>query len=88
MAAEELPDLILLDFVMPVKDGFAVCEELQQSPALRDVHVIALTAFGRKVGEIYGLRQKEAASHFRECLEKPFEPNVLLERVAQALSSG
>ena len=43
---------------------------------------------GRKVGEIYGLHQKEAASLFLECLEKPFEPNVLLERVARALSGG
>ena len=88
MAAEETPDLILLDFLMPVKDGFAVCEELRETPDLCDVPVIILTAFGRKVGEIYGLHQKEAASHFLECLEKPFEPNVLLERVARALSGG
>ena len=88
MAEEETPDLILLDLIMPVKDGFAVCEGWRQAPALRDVPVITLTAFGNKVGEIYGLQQPEAAACFRNCLEKPVEPNVLLDRVARALSSG
>lgn len=88
MAIEEPPDLILLDFMMPVKDGFAVCVELQQIPALRDVPVIVLTAFGRNIGEIYGLHQQQVASYFRECLEKPVEPNVLLERVKSALADG
>jgi len=83
-----VPHLIILDYMMPVKDGFAVCQELKDNRALRDVPVITLTAFGKNVGELCGVHQLEAASYFQECLEKPVEPNVLLERVTQTLSGG
>jgi len=86
MAAEEPPDAILLDFMMPVQDGFAVCRQLHEMPGLAQVPVIALTAFGRDIGLIYGLRAEQAASHIRDFLEKPVEPNVLLERLGQALA--
>lgn len=87
MAAEEKPDLILLDFMMPVKSGFATSQELRQIEALRDVPILVLTAFGQNIGEIYGLSPQEARLHIQGCLEKPVEPNVLLERIAEALAS-
>lgn len=88
MAAAEPPDLILLDFMMPVKNGFEVCCELQENDRLRDVPVIALTAFGRDIGEVYGLAPEEAPSCVRDYLEKPYEANVLLERIASAIAGG
>lgn len=86
MAEEEPPDLIILDYMMPLKSGFEACRELRQMPRLRDVPILALTAFGRNIGETHGPSGQQAAAHVRDCLEKPVEPNVLLERVAQALS--
>ena len=88
MAAAERPDLILLDFMMPVKDGFCTYRELNDDPNLRRVPIIALTAFGQDIGEEHGLPRGNAPSGIREYLEKPVEPNILLERVAATLKAG
>jgi DNA-binding response OmpR family regulator len=81
MAAAEPPDLILLDLMMPVKNGFEACTELRQIPALRDVPIVAMTAFGQDIGEIHGMDKASAALHIQDFVEKPFEINVLLERI-------
>lgn len=85
MAAEEKPDLIILDFMMPVRDGFSVCNELSGDRELQSVPVIALTAFGQRIGETHGLT-KEAVSCVCAFIEKPYEANVLLQRIASALA--
>jgi DNA-binding response OmpR family regulator len=46
VARAEKPDLILLDIVLPKKDGFAVCEELRSDPDFKDVRIIMFTAKG------------------------------------------
>ncbi|MDP3982214.1 MAG: response regulator [bacterium] len=43
LAKENLPDLILLDLVLPKKDGFAVLEELKADPKTKEIPVIVLT---------------------------------------------
>ena len=89
LAAREKPDLILLDFMMPVKSGFDASREIRDTPGLEDVPIIALTAFSRHIGELYGLDQENRRQvRLRECIEKPVEPNVLLERVASALEGA
>ncbi len=88
LASEEPPDLILLDFIMPLKNGFDVCGDLQQNPRLRDVPVLVMTAFGQNIGEIHGLSLQKPPVKIRGCVEKPFEINVLLERVASALEEN
>ena len=50
-AREENPDLILLDVIMPVKDGFTAAEQLKKDPQLRKIPVLMLTAFSSKVQE-------------------------------------
>ena len=87
MAREEPPDLILLDFIMPAKDGFEVTHEIRQQTALRKVPVIALTAFGRDIGEIHGLPRDQALASIHDFLEKPVDPNVLLDRIAGAIAA-
>ncbi len=87
MAQEERPDLVLLDFMMPVKSGFATSQEMRRIEALKDVPIIALTSFGQNIGEIYGLPSDEAQLHIQGFLEKPVEPNVLLERIEEALAA-
>jgi DNA-binding response OmpR family regulator len=85
MAASEQPDLIILDFMMPVKDGFCTCKELNARAELRRVPIIALTAFGQDIGEEHGLERGTVINGIKEFLEKPVEPNILLERVAAVL---
>ncbi|MGH2406169.1 MAG: response regulator, partial [bacterium] len=41
---EQLPDLVLLDVMMPDLDGFSVCESLKQDPHVRDIPVLLMTA--------------------------------------------
>ena len=69
LAAEEAPDAVLLDFLMPVKYGVAVAEELRRMPGLAGVPIIAMTAFGQNVGGIYGLPRSTACSPIQACLE-------------------
>ncbi|MHA1484639.1 MAG: response regulator [Candidatus Thorarchaeota archaeon] len=46
VARAEKPDLILLDIVLPRKDGFDVCEELRSDPDFKDVRILMFTAKG------------------------------------------
>jgi len=47
LAQEFLPDLLLLDVMMPRCDGFEVCRRLRSNPATRGVRILMLTAHGR-----------------------------------------
>jgi len=49
-AREERPDLIILDVIMPMKDGFMVCQQLKKDPQLSSIPVLMLTAFSEKFG--------------------------------------
>ena len=88
LASEDPPDLILLDFMMPLKNGFDFCGDMQNIACLRDVPVLVMTAFGQDIGEIHGVSMQKPPANIRGRLEKPFEANVLLERVVSALEEG
>jgi DNA-binding response OmpR family regulator len=78
-ARQERPDLILLDVVMPRKDGFAMLRELQEDPELRKIPVIMLTVKAQNADIVRGLH--EGAQYY---LPKPFHPhelNALVKRV-------
>ena len=47
-AREEKPDLILLDVIMPVKDGFTAAEQLKKDPQLSKIPTLMLTAFAKR----------------------------------------
>ena len=78
-----LPDLILLDVVMPGMDGFAVLAALREAPETRDIPVIFVTAMGMDADEEHGL--KLGAVDF---VVKPICPATLLARVATQLALG
>lgn len=88
LAEQEPPDLILLDFMMPLKNGFDVCTDMQNIAGLRNVPVLVMTAFGQDIGETHGVSMEKPPANIRGRLEKPFEVNVMLERVAGALEEG
>ena len=68
-AVQEQPDLVLLDVMMPVMDGFQVLTKLQENPATEAIPVILLTALPPSEGEQDGM--KMGVSHY---ITKPWDP--------------
>ncbi len=78
---EQLPDLVLLDVMMPKRDGFDVCETIRANPAWKDIPIIMLTAKGRDVE-----REKGLALGADAYITKPFSTREAMERIKQFLS--
>lgn len=79
-ARRHLPDLILLDLMLPQIDGFTVCELLRHHPPTRAIPIVLLTALSGQLARFNGL-----ASGADECLTKPISPAELIRRVEQEL---
>ena len=84
-AKAENPDLILLDIIMPVKDGFTAAEQLKKDPQLSKIPVIMLTAFSSKGQETSIPRSRGFALETEDYIEKPVTPEELLSRVKRHL---
>ena len=84
-AMAENPDLILLDVVMPVRDGFSAAEQLKKDPQLSQIPVIMLTAFSSKGQETSIPRSRGFALETEDYIEKPVAPEELLSRVKRYL---
>ena len=78
--AQEPPDLVLLDVMIPGRDGYAVCQEIRSNPAWRSMRIIMLTAKG---GDIQ--REKGLSLGADEYVTKPFSTRELVERVRRLL---
>lgn len=78
--AEHDPDLILLDIMLPKKNGFEVCQELRADPARAGTKVIMLTAKGRDTEIAKGMALGADAY-----LTKPFSTRDLVARVKTLL---
>ena len=76
IAASELPDIVLLDVMMPGMDGFAVCRRLKDDPATRHVPVVLVTALDGRADRVAGL--EAGADDF---LTKPIDDVMLFARV-------
>ncbi|KAB2851473.1 MAG: response regulator [Hyphomicrobiaceae bacterium] len=74
------PDLVLLDVMMPRRNGFDVCEAIRANPEWRAVRVILLTAKGRDIE-----REKGLALGADDYITKPFSTREVLQRVTQWL---
>ncbi len=79
-ALKTKPHLILLDVMMPKKNGYEVCQEIRDDPSLRDMYVIMLTAKGQEVD-----REKGMDMGADEFITKPFSPSQIVERVNAVL---
>jgi DNA-binding response OmpR family regulator len=77
---KENPDLILLDLVLPVIDGFTVCRILKFDSKYKNTPIIMLTA--RSAEESQKLGQQMGANAY---FTKPFEPDVLLKKIEELL---
>ena len=80
---EQPPDLILLDVMIPKRDGFDVCQTIRANPAWGGIHIIMLTARGRDLE-----REKGMALGADEYITKPFSTREVVERVREVLASG
>ena len=80
--ASELPDLIVLDVMMPYMDGFEVLQNLKKDPQTRDIPVIMLTAKAQDADVFRGWQSGV------ECyLTKPFNPMELIAFVKRIFKS-
>ena len=80
MATAEPPDLILLDIMMPGKDGYRVCAELKANPRTERVPVVFLSALSEVADKIKGLELGAV-----DYITKPFDPGEVLARVRSQL---
>ena len=80
---EEVPDLLILDVMMPRMDGFQVLEGLDTYGLMRDTKILILTARGSEADRILGL-QKGAHKY----LGKPFHPDELMATVREILEAS
>ena len=74
------PDLVLLDVMMPRKNGYEVCQEIRAEPALQGTRILMLTAKGRDTEVAKGLALGADAY-----MTKPFSTRELVDKVRSLL---
>ncbi len=79
--AEDKPDLVLLDIMLPEIDGFEVCRQLKSDPATRHIPVIMLTA--KKSREDMVRSEKVGADWY---ITKPFKSAMVIETIQRFLA--
>ncbi|MBS1249394.1 MAG: Transcriptional regulatory protein WalR [Chloroflexi bacterium] len=81
---KEIPDLILLDLMMPDMDGWEVYQQLQASQETIDIPVIVVTAKAQSIDKVLGLHVAKVDDY----ITKPFKPKELIQRVEKVLVGG
>jgi two-component system, OmpR family, response regulator RpaA len=82
-AAQLTPDLILLDFLMPVIDGFGVCKALRENDLTRGIPIMAVTCLSKEQDI-----EKIFSHGADEYLPKPFKVDEMLEKVRDLIARG
>ena len=80
--AERAPDLVLLDLMIPGRDGYEVCQTIRANPACARTKIVMLTARSREVE-----REKGLALGADDFITKPFSTRELVERVKRHLDA-
>ena len=83
LASDTLPDIMLLDVMMPKLDGFEVLKQIRIREATRELPVILLSAKATTQDEYAGL-----TAGANEYMTKPFDPPDLIERVKKLLADS
>ncbi|MEK7382322.1 MAG: response regulator [Elusimicrobiota bacterium] len=81
LVGKKLPDMLIMDLMMPVMDGFQVCQILKSSPATKDMKIIAIS--GRK---LTAAQQDFLSTNVDEFIQKPFEMSDLVATVDRLLA--
>ncbi len=85
-AKTENPDLIVLDVMMPDKDGYAVCKEMKADPQLSKIPILLLTAVVSHIATTRYTQQMGIETEADDYIDKPVEPEVLVTRIETLLS--
>jgi two-component system alkaline phosphatase synthesis response regulator PhoP len=84
-AKEEKPDLILLDIIMPVEDGFTAADQLKKDPELAKIPVLMLTSYSKKGAGTSIPRSRGYGLEAEDYIDKPVSPKDLLAVVEKYL---
>ena len=79
------PDLIILDVMMPRKDGYKLCAELKSNPDTEDIPIILLTAVGEAVPTTRYTHADGMSTEADEYIAKPIDTQSLLEAIRRLL---
>lgn len=82
MVREMLPDLVLLDLMMPDMDGWEVYQQMKADASLREIPVIVVTAKAQNIDKVLGLHIAKVDDY----ISKPFASQELIESVDKVLS--
>jgi two-component system alkaline phosphatase synthesis response regulator PhoP len=88
---DERPDMILLDVIMPKKNGFEVCKELKNDPKyyfFSKIPVLMLTVYPDEREDAHLSMREGMEMDAEDYLHKPFQPAELLNRVERLLSKN
>lgn len=80
MVRDSKPHLMILDVMMPRKNGYDVCRAVKSDPELMDIHVIMLTAKGQE-----GDREVGLSTGADEYISKPFSPKHVVSKVKEII---
>ena len=78
----ERPQLVFLDVMMPLMNGYEVCAAVRKNPDLADTTIVMLTAKGQEADRTRGL---ETGAH--RFITKPFDPDEILELAREILQA-
>jgi two-component system response regulator VicR len=79
---KELPDLVLLDLMMPDMDGWQVYQQLRTAETTRDIPVIIITAKAQSIDKVLGLHIAKVDDY----ISKPFNPKELIDSVESVMA--
>jgi DNA-binding response OmpR family regulator len=82
LAVQNLPDVILLDLMLPDMDGWEIYRRLKIDEATQDIPVIVVTAKAQSIDKVLGLEIAKVDDY----ISKPFRPDDLVERVNEVLT--
>lgn len=88
MAAAFKPDLIILDVMLPLKDGYAICHELKSHQSTESIPILIVTSMGLESAGKQGSRIIANGHHADGYLEKPVDPIKLKEQVQFLLNQS
>lgn len=80
VSQSELPDLIVLDIVMPRMNGYELCRRIKSDPKTQDVPVVMCSSKGEEFDRYWGMKQGADAY-----IAKPFQPAELIGTIKQLL---
>ncbi len=80
------PDLVVLDVMMPRKNGYVLCSELKKNKETKEIPIILLTAVGEAVPSTTYTHADGKATAAEDYIAKPVDANVLVESIERLVS--